>query len=135
MNGTTSRMLSHNNWLAKHTKSILVEKTIIVNGSRVHSDNHVPITLTVKAIELDYGPVIAFSVSIDTPFKNIDDWDDHPFMYNDLESPILVANTVEDTCAVRALIDELVAEPKNMYTTTDCTHRGRLIKAIMGFWS
>jgi len=92
--------------------------------------------MTVKALELDYGPVIDFSVTIDRPFKDTGDWADHPFMYaGTLESPTEIANIVEDTPAVRALIAELVEEPKKLYTGTDCSHRARLIKAIMGFWS
>jgi hypothetical protein len=102
----------------------------------MRSEENEPIILTVKAIELNYGPVISFSVTVDKPCNDTEDWDDHPFMHiKDMESPTEVGNIVEDTPAVRALIEELVAEPKNMYSTTDCTHRGRLIRAIMGFWS
>lgn len=129
-------MMNHNDWLAKRTKSILVDTSIIVNGSSMLSEEDEPITLTVKAIELNYGPVISFSVTVDKPCNDTGDWDDHPFMYiKDMESPTEVRNIVEDTPAVRALIEELVAEPKKMYTSTDCTHRSRLIRAIMGFWS
>lgn len=127
--------MSDNDWLAKRTKSVLVDKSIVVYGSMMYSEGEEPITLRVKAIELNYGPVINFTVTVDKPCKNMEDWSDHPLMYVELESPNEAGNIVEDTPAVRALIDELVAEPKKMYTTTDCTHRGRLIKAIMGFWS
>ena len=134
INGT--RMMNHNDWLATRTKSVVVEKSITVNGCSMRSEENEPITLTVKAIELNYGPVISFSVTVDKPCNDTEDWDDHPFMHiKDMESPTEVGNIVEDTPAVRALIEELVAEPKNMYSTTDCTHRGRLIRAIMGFWS
>ena len=47
-----------------------------------------------------------------------------------------VANIIEDTPAIRAMIMELVSEEKrNLYTTTDCTYKARLIKAIASFWS
>jgi len=128
--------MSVNNWLAKRTKNVLVDKSIVVYGSMMYSEADEPITLHVNAIELNYGPVINFTVIVDKPCENMEDWSDHPFMYlKDLESPSKAGNIVEDTPAVRALIEELVGEPKKMYTTTDCTHRGRLIKAIMSFWS
>ncbi len=133
MFGTTK--MNHDSWLIKHTKSVIVDRSIVVYGSMMYSEDNEPITLRVKAIELDYGPVINFTVSADKPYKNTEDWSDHPFMYVELESPNEAGNIVEDTPAVRALIQELVGESKKMYTTTDCTHRGRLIKAIMGFWS
>ena len=138
-----SRMPFDNDWLTKRTKSVLVDKSIVITGSNMSSIADQSITLTVKAIELNYGPVISFSVTVDKPCNNQYnwgdwryDWDDHPFMYIDPEgSPYEIGNIVEDTPAIRALIEELVAEPKNMYTTTDCTHRGRLLKAIMSFFS
>jgi hypothetical protein len=111
MFGTTK--MNHNDWLVTRTKSILVDKSITVNGC-MGSEEAMSITLTVKAIELNYGPVISFSVTVDNPVNDTEDWDDHPFMHiKDMESPTEVGNIVEDTPAIRALIEELVAEPKN----------------------
>ena len=118
----------------KHTKSILVDTTITVIGS--NDDGNVPIELHVKAIELDYGPVIDFKVKA-VPFTNMIDWSDHPFACSkEYMEGNTVGNIVEDTPAIRALIAELVSsEKRKFYTTTDCTHKARLIKAIASFWS
>lgn len=125
----------HSEWQKKHTKSILVDKTITVVGSNDHGD--IPIQLHVKAIELDYGPVIDFEVSSSAPYKNMMDWSDHPFSCSkEYMEGNKVANIIEDTPAIRAMIMELVSEEKrNLYTTTDCTYKARLIKAIASFWS
>jgi hypothetical protein len=47
-----------------------------------------------------------------------------------------VANIIEDTPIIRAMIMDLVStEKRKLYTTTDCTYKARLIKAIASFWS
>ena len=119
----------------KHTKSILYDSTITVIGS--NDLNDIPIQLHVKAIELDYGPLIDFEVSTSVPFTTSIEWPDHPFMCSkEYMEGNTVGNIVEDTPAIRALIAELVSsEKRKFYTTTDCTHKARLIKAIASFWS
>jgi len=128
-------MYSQNEWLTKHTKSVIVDTTITVIGS--NDDGDVPITLRVKAIELDYGPVISFKVMSSVRFTNLAEWSDHPFACSkEYMEGNTVGNIVEDTPAVRALIMELVSsEKRTLYTTTDCTYKARLIKAISSFWS
>jgi hypothetical protein len=122
-------------WQKKHTKSILVDTTIIVIGS--NDDGDVAIQLHVKAIELDYGPVIDFEVSASHPFTNLMDWSDHPLMCSkEYIEDKKVANIIEDTPVIRAMIMELVSpEKRTLHATTECTYKARLIKAIASFWS
>ena len=127
-------MEKHVDWQKKHTKSILCNKTITVIGTK---DDDVSIELYVKAIELDYGPVIDFEVKASIPFTNIMDWSDHPLACStEYMEDGIVANIIEDTPLIRAMIMELVSEEKRkLHTTTDCTYKARLIKAIASFWS
>ena len=124
----------HSEWQKKHTKSVLVDTKITVIGSM---DDDIPIELHVKAIELDYGPVIDFEVSTSHPFTNLMEWSDHPFSHSkDYMENGKVANIIEDTPCIRAMIMELVSsEKRKLHTTTDCTYKSRLIKAIASFWS
>jgi hypothetical protein len=121
-------------WQKKHIKSILVDTTITVIGSK---DDDMPIELHVKAIELDYGPVIDFEVKASVPFTNIMEWSDHPLAFStEYIEGNKVANLIEDTPCIRAMIMELVSlEKRTLHTTTECTYKGRLIKAIASFWS
>ena len=125
----------HSDWQKKHTKSVICDKTITVIGS--NEDDDVSIELHVKAIELDYGPVIDFEVSASIPFTNIMEWSDHPLAFStEYSEDGKVANIIEDTPCIRAMIMELVSlEKRNLHTTTDCTYKARLIKAIASFWS
>lgn len=127
--------MEHALWQKKHTKSVLCDNTITVIGTNEIED--VPITLHVKAIELDYGPVIDFEVSASHPFTNMEQWCDHPFACSkEYMEGNKVANIIEDTPIIRAMIMELVSEEKRkLHTTTDCTYKARLIKAIASFWS
>ena len=124
----------HSDWQKKHTKSILCDKTITILATK---DVDIKIELHVKAIELDYGPVIDFEVKASIPFTNIMEWSDHPLSYStEYMEDGIVANIIEDTPCIRAMIMELVSEEKrNLHTTTDCTYKARLIKAIASFWS
>jgi len=128
-------MEQHSDWQNTHTKSVLCDKVITVLGT--HNDDDILIELHVKAIELDYGPVIDFEVSSSVPFTNIMDWSDHPFTYSkEYVEGNKVANIIEDTPIIRAMIMELALEEKrNLHTTTDCTYRAKLIKAIASFWT
>ena len=128
-------MEMHNQWLKKHTKSVLVDTTVTVIGS--HETEDVPIVLSVRAIELDYGPVIDFEVKASVPFTNMMEWSDHPFACSvEYMENGKVANIIEDTPMIRAMITELVSkQEKKLYTTTECTYKARLIKAIASFWS
>lgn len=127
-------MENQGEWQKKHTKSILCDTTITVIGTK---DEDVPIQLHVKAIELDYGPVIDFEVKASIPFTNMMDWSDHPFACStEYMEDGKVTNIIEDTPVIRAMIMELVSlEKRTLYTTTDCSYKARLIKAIASFWS
>ena len=127
-------MENYTDWQKKHTKSILCDTKITVIGSM---DDDIPIELHVKAIELDYGPVIDFEVSASHPFTNLMEWSDHPFLCSkEYMEDGKVANIIEDTPVIRAMIMELVSPVKHkLHTTTDCTYKARLIKAIASFWS
>jgi hypothetical protein len=118
-------------WLKDHTKSILVDnKQITINC------DDTPVTLTIKVIELNYGPALDFKVMSDVPFHNTTD--EHPFMYSKeyMSGEYKTGSIIDDTPAVRALIQELSFwDNTKLYTTTHCTHVARLIRAINGFWS
>jgi hypothetical protein len=128
-------MYSYSEWQKKHTKSILVDTRITVIGD--NNGNDIPIILNIRAIELDYGPVIDFQVMSSVTFTNMSNWSDHPFMCStEYMENNMVSNIIEDTPCIRAMIMELASEEKRtLYTTTDCTYKARLIKAIASFWS
>lgn len=123
-------------WQREHLKEVLVNTAIVVTGANDNDDN-VKITLDIKAGVLSYGPVIDFQVTSSIPFTNLAFWADHPFMCSkEYMEGNTVGNIVEDTPAIRVLIMELVSsEKRKLYTTTDCTYKARLIKAIASFWS
>jgi len=110
--------------------------TFVVMGIKEDEEDDTPVTVTVDAESKPYGPVMMVKVTSNIPYIK-HKWADHPLMYvkpNYIEDGIAV-NIIEDTHAMRALIDELVGEPLKLYTTTNCTHKGRLIRAILSFWS
>jgi len=123
-------------WLKTRTKATLLKTVITVSGKK---DGYiVPITLQIDAVTLNYAPLIHYTIKCDVPYYEKDalDWDDHPFRFvKSLESSTEAGNIIDDTEATRALIMDLAAEPKKMYTTTDCSHKGRLISALSLFWS
>jgi hypothetical protein len=128
-------MYSHSDWLEIHTKSILVDTTITILG--LTNDDEVPISLKIKAVELDYGPVIDFQIISSVPFTNMVEWSDHPLMCStEYTEDGIVANIIDDTPVIRAMIMELVSpEKRTLHATTECTYKARLIKAIASFWS
>ena len=129
-------MQSHKEWLESRTKSILSKGSLTVQGSK--DGEPVPMRITYEVRELTYGPVLNIRIKCDVPYdKDGDDyWDDHPFMWADhVEEGTKIGNIVDDTPAVRALVAELSAAPTKLYTTTDCTHKGRIIRALCLFWS
>lgn len=127
-------MDKHSEWQKKHTKSVLCDKTITVIGTK---DDDVLIELHVKAFELDYGSVIDFEVTSSVCFTNVMEWSDHPLAFStEYMERNTVANIIEDTPIIRAMIAELVSDEKRkLHTSTDCTYKARLIKAIASFWS
>lgn len=130
-------------------KITLVDTVIVVQGTRMTMDScdfaeeaedTTPIHLAIKAYELNYGPVIDFTITSSVPFTNVMDWTDHPLMYVKKnhydEKKSISEHIIDDTPAVRLLLQELAQkEPFKLYTTTDCTHRARLIQALENFWS
>lgn len=122
-------------WLQKHTKSLLTKTVITVTGNK--NGESIPIRIQVIAYELDYGPVIHLTIKTDVKYKSEEDWSDHPFHFvKELENGNAVKNIIDDTPAVRALIIELAeSDDKKLYTTTLCSHKGRLIRALSLFWS
>jgi len=116
---------------------VILDTTLNVNGMAIDSAS-VPILMKVKVYELNYGPVLKVKILTNVRLTDSMLGGDHPLMYADEfleEGKRLVAEIVDDTPAVRALINELVSEKRNLYTTTDCTHKARLIKSILSFWS
>jgi len=116
---------------------VIIDTTLTVNGMNLHG-TRVPILMKVKVYELNYGPVLKVKILTNVRFTDHMLGGDHPLMYADEfleEGKRLVAEIVDDTPAVRALINELVSEKRKLYTTTDCTHKARLIKSILTFWS
>ena len=110
--------------------------TLVIMGVKENEEEDVPITVTVDAKSKPYGPVITVKITCDIPYVK-HKWADHPLMHvksNYIENSV-ATNIIDDTPAIRALIDELVGDPLKLYTTTNCTHKGRLIRAILSFWS
>jgi hypothetical protein len=128
-------MDTHSEWQERHTKSVLVNRIITVIGTNGAHD--IPIDIHVKAIELDYAPLIDFEVSSSVKFTNFMDCSDHPFACSkEYMEGNKVANIIEDTPIIRAMIMELVSDEKHaLHSSTDCTYKARLIKAIASFWS
>jgi len=118
-------------------KSVLAKAVLTVTAKKMGIPT--PITLTITAIELTYGPVIDLTIHVSEPIFERMDWEDHPFMFItkfESEDESTAGDIIDDTPATRALIDELVCtENKPLYTTTDCSHKGRLIRALSLFWS
>jgi hypothetical protein len=125
-------------WLKTRTKSVIVDRHMVVNAVR-DCHEEVAVDLHVVAIELNYGPVIYFNVRSSIPMKDSEMWDNHPFQWSKDyidEEDGTVGNIIDDTPAVRAMIEELVStEQRKFYSGTDAGHKGRLIKAIAMFWS
>jgi hypothetical protein len=120
---------------AEKTKSVLVDTTLTVDS--VLDGVDVPVVIHVRVLELNYGPVLYFKVKSSIPMDESDIWDEHPFQYSKtwMEGNT-VGNIIEDTPAIRAMIQELVStEKRNFYTGTDAGHKARLINAIAMFWS
>ena len=125
-------------WLKTRTKSVLVDRHMVVAAVK-NCDEEVAVDIHVVAIELNYGPVIYFNVRSSIAMKDNDMWDNHPFQwakeYIDDEDGT-VGNIIDDTPAVRAMIEELIStEQRKFYSGTDAGHNARLIKAIAMFWS
>ena len=110
--------------------------TFVIMGVKEDEEDDIPVTVTVHANSKPYGPVMTVKIKSNIPYVK-HKWADHPLMYvksNYIENGA-ATNIIEDTPAMRALIDELIGDPLNLYTTTNCTHKGRLIRAILSFWS
>lgn len=116
-------------------KSVLIDTTLTVDSALNGVDT--PVSIHILVQELNYGPLLHFAVVSSIPMNDSDLWDDHPFQYSNvwLEGT-MVANIIEDTPAIRAMIHELVStEKRELYCGTDAGHKARLIHAIAMFWS
>jgi hypothetical protein len=122
------------NWLATRTKSVIADAHLTVEGEK-NNDETIAITLHVRAIELNYGPVIFLEITANHPMTA--DWSHHPFRYaKEYMEDNSVGNIIDDTPAIRAMIAELVStEERKFYSGTAEEHTARLIKAIAMFWS
>ena len=117
------------------TKSVLIDTTLTVESAL--NGVATPVTIHIRVLELTYGPVLYFEVKSSIALDDPDLWDDHPFQYSImwLEEGA-VANIIEDTPAIRAMIQELVSTEKHvLHCGTDACHKARLINAIAMFWS
>lgn len=117
--------------MTDQTRVIVDTKFAVLAEHRFDGD--VPIVMSVKGVELEYG-TISLDISVNIPYEN-GLWESHPFMYANMKGKV-IGEVLENTPAVRELIHELGNPiPKKMYTTTDICHRARLISAIRMFWS
>jgi len=123
-------------WQQNNMKNVLVDTKITVHGSKIYQED-IPIELHIKVLELSYGPVLDFEVTASMKFTNLVEWSDHPLMCStEYMENNTVANIIEDTPVIRAMIEELsFGTKRKLHTTTDCTYKARLIKAIASFWS
>ena len=122
----------------RNYESTLVDTTITVTGTKYDA---VPIQVKVTAYKLNYGPVIDLTITASVPYTNFMEWSDHPLMHlkhdkNEAGARSSMGEILDDTPAVRAILNELVQPEKfKLYTTTDCTHRAALIASLEHFWS
>lgn len=129
--------MSNQNWLTERTKSILTDTIIPITIQRDY-EGVINATLHIVAIEMNYGPVIHLTVTCSDKFNNDPLTIDHPFMLLKINKDTnnYLCEILDNTPAVRALIDELVSSNKeNLYTTTPTTHIARLLAALELFWS
>lgn len=122
-------------WIKNNTKSVLINTTLTLNCETIEKDI-LPVEMRIHVIELNYGPVLSFKIISDIPYN--DTMYEHPFMYSKeyMSGEYKTGSIIDDTPAVRALINELSScNNMSLYTTTHCTHVARLIRAINGFWS
>ena len=120
---------------AAKTKSVLVDTKFTVDS--VLDGVETPVSVHIRVLELNYGPVLYFEAKSSIPMDDSDLWDEHPFQWSKkwLEGDT-VANIIDDTPAIRAMIQELVStEKREFYTGTEAGHKARLINAIAMFWS
>ena len=111
-------------WLSSRTKSILHDTVITIGETET----------TVQVIELTYGP-LHILITSDKPLP--EDFHIHPFMYvanEHLSHRSMVCEIIDDTPAIRALINELVTEPVKTHATESSAHKARIIKCLTNFW-
>ena len=122
------------NCTEEHAKSVIIDtKLPLLCNKSFHGE--VVVNLKITAIELTHGP-ISLEIVADHPYIP-GEWDTHPFMYVEKSSynGSSVGEIVENTAAVRGILQELVnLEKLPLYTSTDISHRMRLIKALCLFW-
>jgi len=121
---------------AAKTKSVLVDTSFTVDSALDGVET--PVSVHIRVLELNYGPVLYFEAKSSVPMDDSDLWDEHPFQWSKkwLEDSSTVANIIDDTPAIRAMIQELVStEKREFYTGTEAGHKARLINAIAMFWS
>ena len=129
-------------------ESTLIDTTITVDGSKFDLYDYggdtgpTPIQVKVTAYKLDYGPVIDLTITVNVPYTGPMNWSDHPLMLTKQDRDdknahrSSIGEIIDDTPAVRAILNELVQPEKfKLYTTTDCTHRAALIASLEFFWS
>lgn len=105
----------------------------VCTSVRDSGDERVAVKLTVAVLVLPGKLDISYAC---TPaFQRSQRWVDHPLMLLDEEH--LDGDVVDDTPAVRALIEEARGEVATLGsgTTTQTTHLARLISAISLFWN
>ena len=113
-----------------------INTTITVQGNRDGIITPINLSLVVKP--RPNAPLLDFTITCDVPFFKQDrlDWKDHPLMYCEhLEHGRTVGNIIDDTPVARVILDELQKPTETLYTTTECSHKGRLIRALCLFWS
>jgi len=117
-----------NKWLESRTKRILLDTVIVVTLDK-EDDVSQSADLYVRAIELTYGHSLYFEAACPVLIKDANQWISHPFMYsNKYLDGYVVGNIIDDTLAIRAMIEELIS-------TNTTRHKARLIKAISSFWT
>lgn len=113
-------------WLLSRTKSVLHNTTVMIGETET----------TIHIAELNYGP-LHLLITTEKPMP--EDFHIHPFMYvakEHLSYGTTVCEVIEDTPAIRALINELVTkEPVKTHVTEPSAHKARIIKCLTNFWS
>jgi hypothetical protein len=118
-------------------KSTLLDKTIDMNGYKDSFDfnpTYVKLKLRVHLLELENNQ-LALKLSTNIPMKENEDWSLHPFRYLKSKNLKSICGILNDTPAVRQIIDDLVNPNKfKLCTTYDIDYRAHLIENLSKFF-
>ncbi len=113
--------------------STLLDKTIDMVGNKDSSEFYpinVKLKLRVHLLELENNQ-LALKLSTNVPMKDSEEWTLHPFRYLKHKNLKSICGILNDTPAIRQIIDDLVNPDKfKLYTSYDIDYRAHLIENL-----